>query len=100
MWPLIPFLLDLLDRKQALSTVRRHRDKLWLLGGEMIRRRHQDGELARLNASDLLEQLIEPDGGPLIYPRISESEQRSLDATCSKLHRFMNDVASRQPSKS
>jgi hypothetical protein len=87
---LTAFVLDMLDQGLARKTVSRHRDNLWALGGELIRRRYQDNELARLGVADALRQLIEGNGGPLIYPRISESEQDSLDATCRKLHRFMH----------
>jgi len=86
---LTPFLLHLLDEGLARQTVRRHRDNLWALGGELIRRRYDDDELARLDVNDALQRLIDSDGGPLMCPRISESEQDSLDATCRKLHRFM-----------
>lgn len=86
---LTPFLLHLLDEGLARKTVSRHRGNLWVLGGEFIRRRYDDDELARMDVKDALQQLIDSDGGPLIYPRISESEQDSLDATCRKLHRFM-----------
>ena len=86
---LTPFLLHLLDQGLARKTVNRHRDNLWVLGGELIRLRYQDDELARLDVKDALQQLIEGDGGPLIWPRISQSEQDSLDATCRKLRRFM-----------
>ncbi len=88
---LTPFLLSLLDQGLARKTVGRHRDNLWVLGGELIRRRYEDDELARLDVTNALQQLIEADGGPLICPRISESEQDSLDATCRKLHRFLRD---------
>lgn len=88
-----PFLLHLLDRQLAKATVRRHRDNLWLLGGEIIGRRHDDDDLARLAVKDALLELIEGDGGPLMWPRISQSEQDSLDATCTKLYRFMRDPA-------
>jgi hypothetical protein len=86
---LTPFLLHLLNQGLAKTTVRRHRDNLWLLGGEIIRRRYNDDALAQRDAADALSQLIEADGGPLMLPRISQSEQDSLDATCRKLHRFM-----------
>jgi len=86
---LTPFLLHLLRQGLARKTVSRHRDNLWALGGELIRRRYDDDELARLEVNDALQQLIDSDGGPLMCPRISESEQDSLDATCRKLHRFM-----------
>jgi hypothetical protein len=37
----------------------------------------------------LLFNFIEEEGGPLIWPRISESGQNSFDATCRKLYRFL-----------
>ena len=88
-----PFLLHLLDQGLAKATVRRHRNNLWELGGELIRRRYDDDELARHNVADAIAQLIEGDGGPLIWPRITEAEQDSLDATCRKLDRFMRNSA-------
>ena len=90
---LTPFLLHLLDQALARTTVRRHRDNLWSLGGELIRRRYDDDELARQDVKVALRQLIEGDGGPLMWPRITEAEQDSLDATCRKLNRFMRDSA-------
>jgi hypothetical protein len=88
-----PFLLHLLNQGLAKSTVRRHRDNLWLLGGELVRQRYDNDALARLHVKDALEQLIDGEGGPLIHPRISDSEQESLDATCRKLHRFLHGPA-------
>jgi len=88
-----PFLLHLLDQGLAKATVRRHRDNLWELGGELIRRRYDDKNLARHDVAEAIEQLIEGDGGPLIWPRITEAEQDSLDTTCRKLDRFMRNSA-------
>ena len=88
-----PFLLHLLDQGLARKTVCRHRDNLWSLGGELIRRRYDDRELARQGVERALRQLIAGDGGPLIWPRITEAQQNSLDATCRKLNRFMRDSA-------
>ncbi|MEJ8827533.1 hypothetical protein WKW80_37110 [Variovorax humicola] len=87
---LIPFLLDLLNQGLARQTVRRHRDNLWALGGELVRRRYEDDDLARMDVSDALEQLMQGDGGPFMGSRISEAEQDSLDATCRKLRRFLS----------
>ncbi len=84
-----PFLIDLLHQPLADKTRARQRDHLWMLGGEIIRRRYEDPELARQPVKALLTHLIEEDGGPLIWPRISESEQKSFDATCRKLYRFL-----------
>lgn len=86
---LTPFLLSLLDQGLAAKTLRRHRDNLWLLGGELIRRRYDDAALANMDANTALCELVEEDGGPLLGTRISEADQNSLDATCRKLHRFL-----------
>jgi len=90
---LAPFLLHLLDQGLAKATLRRHRDNLWTLGGELIRCRYDDDELASKHVKDALRQLIEGDGGPLMWPRITEPEQDSLDTTCRKLDRFLRESA-------
>ena len=88
-----PFLIDLLAQGLARKTLVRHRDNIWLLGGEMIRRRYDDPDCAKLPLNELLTALIEEDGGPLIGSSISESEQDSFDATCRKLYRFRHRAA-------
>ena len=85
-----PFLLDMLRGKLSKTSFNRHRDNLWQVGGEFIRLRHDDLDLKRLPIDRLIQQLVEADGGPLIWPRISETEQDAIDATCRKLHRFLN----------
>jgi hypothetical protein len=85
-----PFLIDLLQQGLVDKTLARHRDHLQMLGGEIIRRRHDDPDLAKQYVGDLLLNLVEDDGGPLIWPRITESAQNAFDATCRKLHRFLN----------
>lgn len=90
---LTPFLLHLLDQGLAKATVARHRDNLWTLGGELIRRRYDNDELARQDVKDAIGQLIGRDGGPLMWPRITEAQQDSLDATCRKLERFWRAAA-------
>ena len=83
-----PFLLHLLAQGLAAKTVRRHYDHLWMLGGEVIRRRQERSHLRRLPVEKATLALLEDDGGPLIWPRISELEQNSFDATCRKLYRY------------
>ena len=60
-----------------------------MLGGEAIRRCNDDSDLAKLPVRDLLLELTEEEGGPLIWPRITETAQRAFDATCRKLYRFL-----------
>lgn len=90
-----PFLIDLLQHGLADKTLARHRDHLQMLGGEIIRRRHDNPDLAKQPVRDLLLNLIEEDAGPLIWPRITESAQNAFDATCRKLYQFLNQQKSR-----
>lgn len=88
-----PFLRHLIDKGLAPKTLKRHRDHLWMLGGELIRRRHGDPDLKRRTVAELLSELIDEDTGPLTWPRITESQQEAFDATCRKLHRFLSDTS-------
>ena len=90
-----PFLINLLMQGLADKTLARHRDHMWLLGGEIIRRRHDDPDRAKMPVEDLLFDLLEDEGGPLIWPRITASEQNAFDATCRKLYRFRNQAKPR-----
>ena len=91
-----PFLGSLLDAQLSPSTLRRHRDNLWLLGGEVIRRLQMDSSLRRQPVAPIVRSLIGDDGGPPLSHGQSQAEQTGFDATCRKLHRFL-DTASEQP---
>ena len=84
-----PFLRDLLTQQLSRTTLRRHRDNVWLLGGEVIRRLQMDSALRRMPIEQIVLGLIEEEGGPLLSHRQSEEEQRSFDATCRWLLRFL-----------
>src|SRR6202162_5923243 len=84
-----PFLEHLASSSLSPKTIRRHVDNLWLLGGEIIRDLNYDPSLRKMTADRLLRNVIHEDGGPLIHNG-SEEEQRSLDSTCRKLHRFLS----------
>jgi len=83
-----PFIEHLAFSSLSSKTIRRHVDNLWLLGGEIIRDLNEDPSLRKLSAERLLRDVVHEDGGPLIH-KGSEEEQRSLDSTCRKLHRFL-----------
>lgn len=85
-----PFLLSLLGGSLSIKTLHRHRDHLWLLGGELIRKRYDDPKLRRMPTDQAVALLIEQDGGPLIWPRITETEQNSFDSTCRKLYKYLS----------
>jgi hypothetical protein len=84
-----PFIEHLASSSLSPKTIRRHVDNLWMLGGEIIRDLNYDPSLRKMAADRLLRNVIHEDGGPLIHNG-SEEEQRSLDSTCRKLHRFLS----------
>jgi hypothetical protein len=92
-----PFLRHLLDLGLSGKTLRRHRDHLWLLGGELIRSLHEAPRLRRRPIDQLVLAAVDEDGGPLIRHDASEAQQRSFDATCRKLYRFLNERNSSCP---
>lgn len=89
-----PFLAHLLSLGQARKTLHRHGDHVCVLGGEIIRQLHEEPALRKQPIERVLRNCLEEDGGPLIYPRITEAQQRSFDATCRKLYRFLLDSQS------
>ena len=82
------FIENLASSGLAPRTIRRHVDNLWLLGGEIIRDLNYNPSLRKKTAEQLLRHAVYDDGGPLIHNG-SEEDQRSLDATCRQLHRFL-----------
>ena len=84
-----PFLRELLALSLSRKTLRLHRDNIWVLGGEVIRRLQMDSRLRRRPVQQVVCDLIGDDGGPLLSHGQSEAEQRSFDATCRKLFRFL-----------
>jgi len=80
----------LLTTNLTRKTVHKHINNLWLLGGEVIRDLNEDGKLRKIPIDQLLLQILDEDGGPLIHNG-SEEEQRSFDSTCRKLYCFLAD---------
>jgi len=84
-----PFIEHLAASSLSPTTIRRHVDNLWTLGGEIIRDLHYDPSLRKRAADRLLRSAVHEYGGPAIHNG-SEEAQRSFDATCRKLHRFLS----------
>ncbi len=64
-------------------------NNLWLLGGEIIRAVNTYEEYSIPPAVNLRDS-VDEEGGPYCQHLHSEEEQRSYNATCRKLHRFLN----------
>jgi hypothetical protein len=97
-----PFLREMLALPLSRTTLRRHRDNIWVLGGEVIRWVQMDSRRRRRPTEQLVLDLISDDGGPLLSHGQSEAEQRSFDATCRKLFRFLtaSKISRRQNARS
>jgi len=97
-----PFLREMLARSLSRKTLRLHRDNIWVLGGEVIRQLQMDSDLRRRPIEQVVRNLIGDDGGPLLSHGQSEAEQRSFDATCRKLFRFLTaaTISRRQNARS
>jgi len=89
-----PFLMHLLSLGLSRKTLRKHRDNLWILGGEIIRDLQEDPALRKRPIEQLILAVLDEEGGPLIYHCTSEDEQRSFDSTCRKLLHFLQDSRS------
>ena len=84
-----PFLRHLLSWNISRKTFRKHRDNLWLLGGEIISDLHETPNLRKRLINEVVLATIDEEGGPLIARGGSEDQQRSFDSTCRKLYRFL-----------
>lgn len=82
------FLAHQLSLVRSRKTLRVHRDNLRTLGGHIIRLLHEKPSLRKRGILRVLLEAIDADGGPIVYPSLTDSEQRSLDSTCRLLHRF------------
>ena len=84
-----PFFEELVRLRLSPKTIQKHVDNLWALGGEIIRNLNEDPSLRKRPIDRILDDKIDEEGGPLVYPLESEEpQQRSLDSTCKKLYHF------------
>jgi hypothetical protein len=84
-----PFLRHLLDLNPSHKTFRKHRDNLWLLGGEIVSHLHETPGLRNRPIKQIVFAALDEEGGPFIAHKASEDQQRSFDSTCRKLYRFL-----------
>jgi hypothetical protein len=87
-----PFLNHLIQLQLSRTTLRKHVNNLWVLGGEIIRKLNDSPALRNVPVADLVFDVVEDDG-PLPYGCDSEEEGRSFESTCRKLRRFLEQQA-------
>ena len=59
------------------------------MDSHLINSLHWDESLRKLSPSEVIFHAVGDDGGPYSKHLTTESEQKSFDATCRKLHKFM-----------
>jgi hypothetical protein len=82
-----PFLEHLAGQELALSTLRRHKNNLYLIGGRALDEMTRFEEDAPGDVGQALEVVISSDAGPLLRDA-SDDEQRACDSTARQLYRF------------
>ena len=88
-----PFLEQLVSSDLAPKTIQKHVDNIWALGGEIIRDLNENPSLRKKPVENVLLDLIDDDGGPLLNHCDSEDQQKSFDSTCRKLRRLLTESA-------
>ncbi len=86
-----PFAEFLVRSNFADSTVKRHLDNLWLLGGEIIRdvsTNNKYGAAPQVKLHDA----VDGAGGPHCRHLHTDAETKAFDATCRKLHKFLSAI--------
>jgi hypothetical protein len=76
------------------KTIQKHVDNLWALGGQIIRDLNETPSLRKKPIEQILFDVIDDEGGPLIYGVSSEQQQRSFDSTCRRFHQFLGQPSS------
>jgi hypothetical protein len=87
---LTPFIEYLISQGLTKRTVKRHVDNLWALGGEIISHINWDETLRKHTAEELVLNVIDEDGGPLLRNPLDPEDQKPFDSTCRKLYKFLN----------
>ena len=90
-----PFIDTLIQNGRAVKTIKNLLYHLSILGFEIVRRLNDDDECHRaLEPKALLLQYLDGEYGPLVHhwdsnDPIEEAYQKSFDATCRKLYKFI-----------
>ena len=86
----IQYLTHLMEKGRASSTVKKHGDYLWALGGEIIRETCESGFDQSLSAHDLVLGYVDSLGGPYWRHASGDRDQQQYDSVCRALYRFLN----------
>lgn len=83
------YLLHLMAKGRTRTTIKKHADYLWALGGEIIHDTNEYGVDERLPGKSLVLKYIDDSGGPYWRHADSESDLRQFDSTCRLFYKFL-----------
>ncbi len=83
------FLQHLITRGRTKSTIKKHADYLWALGGEIIRDTNEYGVDKCLSSKNIILKYVDDNGGPYWPHADNESDLRQYDTTCRQLYKFL-----------
>jgi hypothetical protein len=86
------YLAHLIDKGRARSTMKKHADFLWALGGEIIRDTSESGFDQNRPAYDLVLGYVDNLGGPYWRHASCEEDQLQYDRVCRALYRFLHNT--------
>src|SRR5207245_9526159 len=84
-----PFIEHLIGLNLSQKTIRKHADKLWILGGEIIRDLNETPPLRKAPVEALVFDVL-MEGGPLLYHSASEEQQPSFESTSRTFRGFLD----------
>lgn len=88
------YLAHLIDKGRARSTMKKHGDYLWALGGEIIRDTNESGFNQDRSAHDLVIGYVDNLGGPYWRHASGEEDQLQYDSVCRVLYRYLDSTRS------
>ncbi len=86
------YLVHLKNKGRARSTVKKHGDYIWALGGEIIRDTSESGFDQNMSAFDLVISYVDNLGGPYWRHASGEEDQLQYDSVCRALYRFLHNT--------
>jgi hypothetical protein len=86
---MVEYLGHLIDKGRAKSTVKKHGDYLWALGGEIIRDLNENGVDQTVSSFELVLNYVDSLGGPYWQHAGSDADHRDYDSVCRSLYKFL-----------
>jgi hypothetical protein len=85
----IAYIAHLVENGRARSTLKKHANYLWALGGEIIRDTSEAGFDKCKPSYDFVLGYVDNLGGPYWRHASSEEDQQRYDSVCRALYRFL-----------